>query len=265
MGPSGVADRIFVKLKYSTLITPADQTTGVVYEYVFRGNSLFDPDFTSAGAQPTYFDNYAALYNKYRVHKSKIRVESVTSPNNGASYITAIYPSDGSSGLSSILDYMSSRYGKWKKSTITSAGSVTIKNSMSTKKKFGLTKINQTEEVAALVNANPSEVWYWVIANDGSDNSATYRPSLAITVTYYAEFYDPTDVGLSSATQRKLDIIKTYADKKRAHDERMLQQRRGQFESPNAKKPQITIPPTPAPEQKKPQLEMKNGQWVIVQ
>jgi hypothetical protein len=34
---------------------------------VFRVNGLYDPDQTGTGAQPVYFDQWMALYNRYRV------------------------------------------------------------------------------------------------------------------------------------------------------------------------------------------------------
>ena len=38
-------------------------------------NSLFDPDQTGTGHQPYYFDQFAALYNRYTVLGSKLTAE----------------------------------------------------------------------------------------------------------------------------------------------------------------------------------------------
>lgn len=55
---------------------------------VFSINNLYDPNFTGTGHQPMFFDNYAALYSKYRVNHATItfvalqnKVVNTTTPN----------------------------------------------------------------------------------------------------------------------------------------------------------------------------------------
>jgi len=50
-------------------LNPSSSTAAV---HVFRANSLYDPDLTSTGHQPMFFDNYGALYSKYRVNYANI-------------------------------------------------------------------------------------------------------------------------------------------------------------------------------------------------
>lgn len=50
-------------------------TAGALATYRLSCNGLYDPDVTSAGTQPLYFDQLAALYNHYTVEKSKITVQ----------------------------------------------------------------------------------------------------------------------------------------------------------------------------------------------
>jgi len=42
--------------------------------YLFSCNGMYDPNVTGTGHQPHYFDQYSALYNHYRVTRSKIKV-----------------------------------------------------------------------------------------------------------------------------------------------------------------------------------------------
>jgi len=52
--------------------------------HVFSANSAYDPDVTGVGHQPMYFDNYAALYSKYRVNYAKMTVTVINHSVNTA-------------------------------------------------------------------------------------------------------------------------------------------------------------------------------------
>ena len=62
-GLTGFPDQLVVKLKYTDQI---NLTNIVGYgSYVYRMNSLFDPDLTGSGHQPLGFDQYAQLYRSF--------------------------------------------------------------------------------------------------------------------------------------------------------------------------------------------------------
>lgn len=50
-------------------LNPGDGTSAV---NVFRANQMYDPNYTGAGHQPMFFDNYAALYSKYKVNSATV-------------------------------------------------------------------------------------------------------------------------------------------------------------------------------------------------
>lgn len=54
-----------------TLVTQATRGAGGTY-YVFRGNSVYDPDYTGVGHQPHFFDQISPLYEYYQVLKVKM-------------------------------------------------------------------------------------------------------------------------------------------------------------------------------------------------
>ncbi len=63
----------YLTFKYTELFTSSVATiTGT--QQIMRLNSLFDPDSTGVGHQPLGFDQIAALYNRYRVLKTRWRV-----------------------------------------------------------------------------------------------------------------------------------------------------------------------------------------------
>lgn len=69
----------YVKMKYSTTIN-LDAATGSVNSWMFRANSIFDPDYSGTGHQPSLHDTYATLYRHYEVLSSRIVVRPLPAP-----------------------------------------------------------------------------------------------------------------------------------------------------------------------------------------
>lgn len=80
-------------------------TPAVAATQQFRLNSLYDPDYTSTGHQPYYYDQIAALYSEYCVYGVLVDVyagsESATSPIllTIQPSLTSSLPSDAKLGL----------------------------------------------------------------------------------------------------------------------------------------------------------------------
>jgi len=49
-------------------------TLGVITNYLFSTNGLYDPNITGTGHQPAYFDQMTPIYNNYTVIMSRIKV-----------------------------------------------------------------------------------------------------------------------------------------------------------------------------------------------
>jgi hypothetical protein len=97
MHPTPVPPCTHVQLIYPFNYETA--ASGYELTHVFIANSCYDPDLTAVGSQPAYFDQWMALYGRYRVVKAYVeaRVTAASSshvacamaPSNvsGASYI----------------------------------------------------------------------------------------------------------------------------------------------------------------------------------
>lgn len=197
--PTGslVAERTFTKLRYTQRIdlTPAAAATE---SYVFSGNSAFDPDVTGAGAQPLGFDQYATLYNKYRVRGSKMKVTAaVTSGSHFPCKIT-IYPQDDNASATGVDNAAARPNSKTRVTAGYGSPNVTLSKYMSSKKQLGVKSINEETSFAALVNANPSIRWYWCVSVGTIDATTNIAGLYAeVEITYYVEFYDVVDLILS--------------------------------------------------------------------
>jgi len=71
---SGFPDRTSVMLKYVERKTHT--TTGTpYYNYLWRANSIYDPDFTATGHQPLFYDQYTPIYSNWIVKGVKITAQ----------------------------------------------------------------------------------------------------------------------------------------------------------------------------------------------
>jgi len=62
--------------------------SGSVAQYGFRWNSIFDPDYTSAGHQPLYRDTYAGIYNHYSVISARAKITFASQSSSTPSFVS---------------------------------------------------------------------------------------------------------------------------------------------------------------------------------
>lgn len=155
-----------VKLRYVELHTLNASAAAPDY-WVFRANSVYDPDFTGTGHQPMGFDQWAIFYDHYTVIGSRCSVEfqSKDTTATGFSYV-GITLSDRSSAVASPLsEAMERNNTKFKLLTGIGAGAkVTCSKNFSAKSFFGLKDISDNRGIlGASVGANPPEDAYFLI------------------------------------------------------------------------------------------------------
>lgn len=173
IGHSGaiVPDRLFTKLKYTQVLQGGAAS---FLRQVFRGNSVFDPDFTGGGNQPAGFDQLATLYAYYRVYWSTCKVTFQSTGSATPPGMMSLYPSNSSSPFSIGLgSSLSASYAKTANIWVneTNPKSNRVSNYMSTPKIWG--ELDAQDSVyASAVTTNPSASWYWVcdaVTLDGSN------------------------------------------------------------------------------------------------
>lgn len=201
-GPNGFPDRIRVKLTYYMQFN-STHAAGTAISYQYRGNSLFDPDFTSTGGQPNGFDQWKAFYGKYRVSGSACRVISVVPGSTGMSGsdstgVTCVLVPTISSTITGPQDFAELAYSKMKSSTYYSPVRE-LKSYMSTAKIMGVNKksVENEDDNAALISANPVNVWFWTVMIIPINTAANYYWATSVKLTYYCEFFGRLDLGTS--------------------------------------------------------------------
>lgn len=182
------ADRKFVTLRYNDL----RNLSGIVTNYDYRANSLYDPDSTGVGAQPLGFDQLAALYTRYRVHGCRISVQSV---NEGVSAnVVVVAPADTSTTISGIAQAIEAPYACWRLLPANQRYPTKLSCYLSTKKKFGLKAIDNAEDLASLTTTNPSEQWFFTLITGDVGGIQDNITRHVVTLEYFCEFFDRRDL-----------------------------------------------------------------------
>lgn len=187
--PQIVPDRYRCKLKYMDSIS-WNAVAGAAYWYQFRGNSVFDPNYTGVGQQPAGLDQLNGLYKNYKVYASKMKVEFVAGTSTTPPTICTVIPSDTSTGISA-LNVHSATLNPYSKhsyvvSSIGGAAVKSVQNYMTTKRIFGEQNIDD-EDYGALITANPTNTWYWNVGVQSADQLSTSTGTMIMYITYYIE------------------------------------------------------------------------------
>lgn len=191
-GPSGFPDRIKIKLKYADTLTYT-VTSGVAVYNQWRGNSLFDPDYTGTGHQPYGYDQWTAFYSQYRVYGSSIKVQPIIEGSGSSGAIscwTAAWPSVSSTLPSYPYPLEETPYCRTKYFNYYN----TLKLSthyMSTAKIYGQSRkvIDAEDNYASTTASNPNNGWFWTVVGGTADESTSSSFRMNVILTYYVEFY----------------------------------------------------------------------------
>ena len=188
----GFPQQVITKLRYVMQNANTHVSNIIAETQQMKMNSCFDPDSTGVGHQPWYFDEYAALYNNYRVIGSTLRVDfspqSIdTTLNSGPWNIgivgSAVSTNPSTSALDrcemndAVSDYINR-----------DDGVVTMFWNYDPMEKLGQQANDDT--VSALVTADPSQVYYanvWTapFSSLATGNQVHYK----ITMEYTVEFF----------------------------------------------------------------------------
>lgn len=152
-------------------------------EYVYRLNSLFDPDATGVGGQPDYFDQWKLIYTRYRVVACKVEVECVGF--SGIGYL-AIAPTVASTALTNAIEAGGLRHAKSGIYTLGQGDSLRLTALYRIGELSGVSdeSVLADNEYAALVGANPSQQYYLHLCM--RTNGTSDLTDVAVKLTYYA-------------------------------------------------------------------------------
>lgn len=190
------------KLVYYIPLTAAYGLQGTTY--VYRANSLHDPEFAVLGHQPRGYDQIMAFYKRYTVMSCKMTVTSNWCDGNGArDPLNIIIATRDTSTAYTGSEIMNS-YLENPDRTLRTLGPVQSRptittRSLSVKKRLGVSNVMDTQELGALLGENPAKEVYFHLHVGPVDPAvlATENVTHQIRLDFIAVFSEAVTIGQS--------------------------------------------------------------------
>jgi len=181
-----VPDAKIVKFRYVDTVSRNPSVGGVASTYLFRANSIFDPDFTAIGHQPLGHDEWSVFYDHYTVLGARITATFLSTSDVATSgtAICGILLKDNATPISDVRTLMEQTNSGYRVVTNADAKQkITVSKNFSTKRFFGLKDVADNRAlVGAQFNNNLVEDAYFhvYVAGTAADLDP---PALNIIVT----------------------------------------------------------------------------------
>jgi hypothetical protein len=180
-------DCTLIKMTYSDYRTIT--SAGSQGNYIYKFNSLFDPDFTGVGGQPDGFDQWKALYLQYRVVACDVTV--TCAPLAGAA-LCCINPSSSSTAILSAEECAGLR--KAKAGVATASGKpIILRARYRPSDVFGVpdSSVLDNDNYASSITGSPSSAAYLQVSTETS--GATDAVMIWTKLVMYSRFEKPVD------------------------------------------------------------------------
>lgn len=194
----GFPSKLSATLKYREYVY-LNASSGILSNYLFSANGLFDPNTTGGGHQPMFFDQYMALYNHYHVIGSKCKVTFVhsagVSTNAGA---VGIFLNDDTTTLATTYTAMDEQTQSKMKilGSSTTDDRETVTCMFSPKRIYGPSLLSNNA-LRGNSGANPSEQSYFNIYAQSLDSLSSLGIYAWVEIEYIAVFTELKDFAQS--------------------------------------------------------------------
>jgi len=190
----GFPRQLVFKHKYCETVAVAS-AAGVMANYRFRTNGLFDPNFTQTGHQPSYYDNLAAIYDHYVVTSSRIVVTATQNASGAANTVFGVAINDDTSTTPTSIG----QYGEATDVKMVylglgqSSGPGVVTMNWNAVKAFGPNPMANTS-LLGTPTADPSEQQIFDLFVQAVDQTSSVAVNYLIYIEYYATWFELKDL-----------------------------------------------------------------------
>jgi hypothetical protein len=190
----GIPDSIRTTLRYS-MVNTAVHSSGTAQVYRFRGNSVYDPDYTSTGHQPVGYDEFSAFFQYYRVVASKIHL-LMAGITTDTPVIVTVRPVRELVATSSWIPAVEAPRCAFEFVPTVYIPTVHLHNHATMREIFS-GQDSTDQDFGSVNTANPSKEWYWEILSQTYDGTSSASVRYQVVVEYDVIFSQKQVLGTS--------------------------------------------------------------------
>lgn len=188
----------WVPLKYCEAYVTVDPPIGSSSAFIMRANDVYDPNFTGVGHQPTGFDQYMAMYNKFVVYDSKIKVIAYTTDGETLDTVVGVAIMDSSTTQSTSENYLEQALTDWKVVPAGAGANTVTCSTAFNASAFSGTNPKTNDLLHGTASSPPAKQWYYHVfagATGTSENPVAMK--FSIEVEYLVKFFEPKSQTIS--------------------------------------------------------------------
>lgn len=190
-GPSFLPDKYVTTLKYSDRI-PLTSISGLVNSQIFRGNSIYDPDYTSIlNLSCRGFAELKELYSIYKVISSRINIKYISNvQTSGAVMEIGLTPTVSATDVTTLDPELFTEipYGKFMLGAgDASSSKFQLTHYMTSSQMLSHQYANNAFSASSFMESNPTLQWFWHVNTQTVDESTTQSGYLYVNIKYYVE------------------------------------------------------------------------------
>lgn len=182
MRPGAMPLRLRCKFVYQNQ-QPLTSNLGVIANYIWRGNGVYDPDQTGTGTQPPGWDDMQAFYARYCCYMSVITFKLATTAVIPVNITLTPYYAASAAGI----DYTTAASMPGTKritcKNLYAGGYTYFKHAANSVKITGIGASDQS--CWSIMTNNPGEQWYWVLTVQACDEASSVSMVADVKISYY--------------------------------------------------------------------------------
>lgn len=201
---SGIPERYFCKLKLVDNFSVGAGTNPSALEH-YRLNGIYDPYVGVGGHAPRGFNQLAALYQRYRVHKARVVFNANYIDESNQLWIALLEESGQLPGFAWIYDACEKEGTLWHKQT-NRTGAKFLKKNYDMAHMLGMTREQYRTSIETAANTSGMTGTLPALQNyvglacanlDETTNIDTDEVNYNVTIIYYVEFFDKVSLATS--------------------------------------------------------------------
>ncbi len=181
-----------VNMAYRHVIPLIEGSAGAGAVYVYRLNSIFDPDLTGVGTTALGYTGYSAFYTRYKVLRVRVRLVGLPRTDGPITMGFMVGPNSTTTSTPTYWPVEPNSFGKLVQGQGGGHHAVfTVDKMISIPQVLGINKAEFTDtDYSAVFGSNPAKICYMIIYSQGQAGVAA-TTTFEVRLTFDVELSQP--------------------------------------------------------------------------